>query len=88
MNFEHSSMTANAICFEASRVGNCATEQILAFSGPEFTLRPRLFIDENQWCALYGEDIQSGLAGFGDSPHLAMMDFNKNYYKKLETKKP
>ncbi len=37
------------------------------------------FKDGHQWCYLFGKDLQSGVAGFGDTPHKAMLDFNKNY---------
>lgn len=33
--------------------------------------------DGNQWCVLLGEDLQSGIAGFGDSPALAIADFER-----------
>lgn len=45
--------------------------------------RPTLSIDGDQWCALYGEDLQNGVAGFGKSPELAMLDFNRAWWKKL-----
>lgn len=49
-----------------------------------FTLyRPRLFIDGNQWCALYGENLQDGVAGFGDSPEKAVADFNRKWEESL-----
>lgn len=44
---------------------------------------PRLFIDGNQWCALYGENIQDGVAGFGNSPENAAMDFNREWSKSI-----
>ncbi len=44
---------------------------------PAEIYHPRIYIDGNQWCALYGENLQDGVAGFGDSPELAMQDFNK-----------
>ena len=44
---------------------------------PSTIHRPRLFIDGNQWCALYGENIQDGVAGFGDSPEDAMKAFDE-----------
>jgi len=48
-----------------------------------FTIyRPRLFTDGNQWCALYGENIQDGVAGFGDSPEKAVEDFNREWVEK------
>jgi hypothetical protein len=38
------------------------------------------------WCALYGENIQDGVAGFGKSPSLAMIDFDANWFKELKAK--
>jgi hypothetical protein len=38
------------------------------------------FKDGNQWGFLYGKDLQSGVAGFGDTVRLAMCDFNQNFY--------
>jgi hypothetical protein len=49
-------------------------------------LRPRLFIDGNQWCALYGENLQDGVAGFGDSPADAARAFDAAMTQKLEDK--
>jgi hypothetical protein len=50
-------------------------------------LKPELKRDGNQWCVLYGEDLQSGIAGYGDSPHQAIMDFNSQWYKSICAKK-
>ena len=44
---------------------------------PFMLLRPRVFIDGNMWCALYGENLQDGVAGFGKSPEDAEADFNR-----------
>ena len=46
-------------------------------------LRPRVFIDGNKWCVLYGDDLMNGIAGFGDSPILAVYDFNKAWRKPI-----
>lgn len=43
---------------------------------PSVLMRPSLSIDGAHWCALYGADLQSGVAGFGDTPALAMNDFD------------
>lgn len=53
---------------------------------PSVRFQPRLFIDGNQWCALYGENIQDGVAGFSDSPDAAMRNFDANWYAKLEAR--
>ena len=54
---------------------------------PFVLLKPRMFMDGNQWCALYGEDLQSGVAGFGKSPYLAAQEFDAEWIKKLEQPK-
>jgi len=38
------------------------------------------FRDGNQWCVLLGDNIQEGIAGFGDSPALAIQDFDRAMY--------
>lgn len=45
--------------------------------------RPELSIDGDQWCALYGKNLQDGVAGFGKSPAKAMLDFDRNWNKDL-----
>jgi len=46
-------------------------------------LKPELKKDGNQWCVLYGKDLQLGIAGFGNSPYLAIMDFNSQWYESI-----
>lgn len=48
---------------------------------PSVRMKPILTKDGNQWCALYGENLQVGIAGFGDTPELALEEFDKNWYK-------
>jgi len=53
-------------------------------AGEPFTLyKPKLFIDGDQWCALYGANLQEGVSGFGESPAEAVTAFNKAWYKKI-----
>jgi hypothetical protein len=54
-----------------------------AHAEPSAIYRPKLSIDGNQWCALYGENLQEGVAGFGDSPAAAMRAFDVSWHKKL-----
>lgn len=44
---------------------------------PSVLFRPQLSIYGNQWCALYGEDLGAGVAGFGDTPAAAMTAFDQ-----------
>jgi hypothetical protein len=58
-------------------------ERAMMMNSPSMMLRPRLFVDGNQWCALYGENIEKGVCGFGDSPAEAYAAFDKAWYAKL-----
>lgn len=41
------------------------------------TLKPKFYIDGNQWCVLLGENIQEGICGFGGSLKKAIWEFSK-----------
>lgn len=44
--------------------------------------------DGNKWCVLWGENIQEGIVGFGDTPIMAIRDFNNSMYKQKLTPNP
>lgn len=52
-------------------------ERAVFMARPSVMLGLKPFPDGDSWCVLYGEDIQSGVAGFGDTPDDAMHDFDK-----------
>lgn len=60
----------------ATLIGYEATKAAEAYAAPSAIYRPALTIDGNQWCALYGENLQDGVAGFGDTPAAAMLAFD------------
>ncbi len=37
----------------------------------------RVYQDGDQWCALYGETVQSGVVGFGPTPETAAQAFDR-----------
>lgn len=43
---------------------------------PSVIYRPKISQDGDQWCALYGDDLVQGVAGFGDTPDAAMRAFD------------
>lgn len=43
---------------------------------PFMLIKPKVFPDGNQWCALYGDNIQEGVCGFGDTPEAAARQFD------------
>jgi hypothetical protein len=49
---------------------------------PSVMFRPRVTLDGNKWCALYGENLQEGVCGFGDWPDAAMRDFDREWTRK------
>lgn len=74
----------------AAGIGDCAhmvqhsiQQAASLYEAPSAIFRPKIYLDGNQWCALYGENLQDGVAGFGNSPALAMADFDVNWYTKI-----
>lgn len=49
-------------------------------------LKPTVFIDGDQYCVLYGEDIQKGIVGFGSTIIEAIRNFNLEFYKPISKK--
>lgn len=43
-------------------------------------LKAKIYKDGDQWCVLYGENIQQGICGFGTTPHKAVWDFEEEYF--------
>ena len=46
-------------------------------SAPSTLYRPTLLPDGDRWCALFGDDLQTGVAGFGETPAQAFAAFDK-----------
>ncbi len=49
-------------------------------------LKPKIYMDGNQWCIHWGEEgnPMEAIQGFGDTPYLAILDFNKSFYSKIK----
>ena len=69
--------------FYAQQLRDDALNVIYELQRPSTVYRPTLSIDGNQWCATYGENPQDGVAGFGNSPSEAMVDFDKEWVKSI-----
>ncbi|MCK5602564.1 hypothetical protein KAR91_11860 [Candidatus Pacearchaeota archaeon] len=61
----------------------CENDAAYAKCRPSHQFQPKLSIDGNMWCALYGENLQDGVAGFGKSPKEAYLDFDRAWEKEL-----
>jgi hypothetical protein len=54
------------------------------YDRPSVVFKPKLSRDGNEWCALYGENLAEGCAGFGDSPAAAMWAFDSAWLQKTK----
>lgn len=50
---------------------------------PSVLMKPKLSREGDQWCALYGDNLVTGLVGFGITPEDAMKDFDTNWNKEI-----
>lgn len=76
---EDSNMAANAICFAAEGIKQEFFYTLSCQQRPSTLYKPSIYPDGNMWCALLGADLQSGVAGFGETPAKAFEDFDKNF---------
>lgn len=67
----------------AMMAGERIRETLSEYERPSAVYRPKLTRDGTQWCALFGDDLQSGVAGFGDSPAKAMSAFDAAWYSNI-----
>lgn len=77
LNHQYQSMAANAIAHAAEMTQETIRYVASSYERPSVLFRPKLSVDGDQWCAMYGDDLQSGVAGFGNSPSKAMDDFDR-----------
>jgi hypothetical protein len=77
MDANNSSMAASAISHAADMVKIAWQEAAWEQMRPSVVFKPRLFRDGNMWCALFGENLQEGVAGFGPRPCDAMWAFDR-----------
>ena len=47
-------------------------------------LKPKVRIDGNMYCVLYGDNLHDGIAGFGETIHKAILNFNEQFHKELK----
>lgn len=65
------------------RVEGCAIDVALAMKAPHLLYKATLSKDGDKWCWLYGENLQEGIAGFGDTPAKAAESFDRAWTGEL-----
>ncbi|MFH5773543.1 hypothetical protein ACHFJ0_04770 [Paracoccus sp. NGMCC 1.201697] len=72
-------MSDQDISHAAWQVGHAAevlAQQIAGYHASwHSVLKPKLTKDGDMWCALHGENLQEGVAGFGPTPASALLAF-------------
>ena len=89
LNQRYQKLIADAFCVAAAMQQKSFEAAIVTAEmqrRPHAIMRPRLSIDGDKWCALYGENLQEGVAGFGDSPEAACADFDRAWTRKIQSK--
>lgn len=46
-------------------------------------LKPKIYRDGNKWCVLYGENLQTGISGFGETPYDAILNWTREFHKPI-----
>lgn len=82
MSDEYSNMAASAICHAADMIKIAWQEAGWEYQRPSVVFKPVLSKDGNMWCALFGENLQEGVAGFGETPQHAMWAFDQAWSSK------
>lgn len=80
---ENQAAIVNQFSYATEAMSNSARNIEINLSQPHILLRPKMFRDGNQWCCLYGDSLQEGVCGFGDSPYQAAMAFDGEWHKKI-----
>lgn len=47
-------------------------------------IKPDIRRDEDVWEVFYGSNLMDGVVGYGDTPYLAVLDWNKSWNKKAQ----
>ena len=71
-----SAMSVANIGHYAMMAGDAVQLAAYEHQRPSVLYRPSLGLDGTMWCALYGDNLMDGVAGFGETPAAAMTAFD------------
>ncbi|WP_341702559.1 hypothetical protein [Ferrovibrio sp.] len=69
--------------FLQQQLQSLAQEVAVEMMRPCVLFKPKLYPDGDMWCALYGDDLATGVSGFGKSPQLALYAFDKAWHETM-----
>jgi hypothetical protein len=68
------------ISFYAQQISQEFLSAAMEMQRPSVLFKPSLMADGNMWCVLLGENLQVGVAGFGETPSKAYAAFDQAFY--------
>lgn len=78
--------------FDISHMKEIVLQEVLCalheYQRPSAVFRPALSKDGGMWCALLGDNLQEGVAGFGETPAKAMLAFDLAFLNERTPKTP
>jgi len=77
---DHFRLASGAISHAADMVKIAWQEAAWEQQRPCILFKPALTKDGNMWCALLGENLMEGVAGFGETPAKAMYAFDQAFH--------
>lgn len=81
---EHQSIITNEASYAIAQwtaAGSQAHSNQRDLARPHVAMKPKVYPDGNMWCALYGDNIQEGVCGFGETPEKACIAFDLAWLK-------
>lgn len=75
IDWHHQQIITERACMALDELDESARKH----GAPTAVYRPTLSKDGDKWCFLLGDDLQIGLAGFGDTPQAAAVEFDKAF---------
>ena len=82
---EYARMASGAISHAADMVKIAWQEAAWERQRTSVVFKPALSKDGDMWCALFGNNLQEGVAGFGPTPAKAMYAFDAAWFKESGT---
>lgn len=75
---EQAQAAIDGAAFQVGQAAQVLSQEIASYHATwHSVLKPSLTKDGNMWCALHGENLQVGVAGFGETPALALLAFER-----------
>ena len=72
------------LSWHAERIEARIMDAVAEYDRPSTVYKPKLMVDGNQWMALFGDNIQEGVCGWGNSPAEAYVDFDREWNDALK----